>query len=191
MISIYIPWASYQKIMGYAQVCDTEITGFADLDYDPVLEGLVVGEVYLVNQEASDAHVEIDEDTVHNFLGQLMQQGLTQMPRLWWHSHVEMATFMSTIDEASLAQLENDSFMVALVVNKRRESYAKLTCWQPFPFSQENVEVVIQYPEAESLEQLKAEVAQKVKTKVITSKLPASTKAYLQLDLPEDKQVAP
>lgn len=124
-LKLIIPLASYRKIMAYAQICDTEISGFADLEYNQERSALIVGNVYLLEQRAGGADVHMDEEEVSKFNIQRIKAGAEQLPQLWWHSHVNMEAFFSGTDEATLKQLQNDTFIVALVVNKRKEMKAK------------------------------------------------------------------
>lgn len=124
-LEIIIPLAPWKRIMAYTDIAEGEIQGWADLDYDAEKKQLIVGEVYLLEQEASGGHVLIDEETQSKFNLECAKKGLKQTPRLWWHSHVNMETFFSGIDENNLKEHQNDTFIVALVVNKKREYHAK------------------------------------------------------------------
>jgi hypothetical protein len=124
-LQLIIPLESYRKIMAYAELCNTEISGFADVEYQKELNAFVVGKVYLLEQEGSAASVHMDEEAVAKFNDDLIRKGAKQLPRLWWHSHVNMEAFFSGTDEATTEQLRNDSFNISLVVNKRNQMKAK------------------------------------------------------------------
>ena len=124
-IKLIIPLATYRKIMAYVTICDTEISGFAEVEYNPERNVFVAGEVYLCEQEASGASVHMTEETVSKFNLERIKAGATQLPRLWWHSHVNMQAFFSAIDEDTLKDLQNDTFTIALVANKSKEMKAK------------------------------------------------------------------
>lgn len=122
--TLILPLDTYRKIMAYATVCDTEITGFADVVYNKKTNQFVAGEVYLIPQEGGGTHVHIDEEEMAKFNLERIKAGATQLPQLWWHSHVDMSAFFSGIDEDELIDLQNDTFCIALVVNKRFEMKA-------------------------------------------------------------------
>jgi hypothetical protein len=120
-LKLIIPLTTYRRIMAYITLCDTEVTGFAEVEYSEERNAFVAGEVYLLDQEAGGSHVDMEEETVSKFNIERIKAGATQLPRLWWHSHVNMAAFFSAIDEETLKELQNDSFIVALVGNKQKE----------------------------------------------------------------------
>lgn len=125
-LRLLIPRKSYNKIMGYAKACDQEISGFADVEYKQDESAFVVGQVYLLEQEVGPAETEMTEEAVSQLMLKFINEGKTQMPRLWWHSHVHMATFFSGTDDATMAMLKNDSFVIGLVVNKEKSMLAQL-----------------------------------------------------------------
>ena len=172
-ITLYIPLLSYQKIMGYADVCDTEITGFADVTFDDDRNGLVVGEVFLLEQVGAASEVEMSEESIGKFTNECMKKGMTQLPRLWWHSHVNMGAFFSGTDEQAMKDLKNESWSVALVVNKKEEMKATLNLYQPVELQVTDLPVVVLYPKYGELEELRTEVEQKVTKKKFS--LPAYT----------------
>lgn len=124
-LKLELPIEVYKKIMAYAEIASGEIQGWADLEYNPDRRCFVAGEVYLIEQEGGAGHVIIDEEVQSRFNLELAKKGKKQMPRLWWHSHVEMQTFFSGTDEDTLSEYKNDTFFVGLVVNKFREMACK------------------------------------------------------------------
>lgn len=125
-VKLQIPRSSYERIMAYAQACDQEISGFADLEFNQATKSFVVGEVYLLDQVVGAAETSMTEEAVSAAMLQFIKEGKTQMPRLWWHSHVSMQAFFSGTDDATMANLKNDSFIIGLVVNKRYETKTQL-----------------------------------------------------------------
>ncbi len=125
-LQLVIPLEAYRKIMGYTTVCNTEITGFADIVFDKENKKFIVEEVYLLEQEAGSTTVHMDEEVVAKFNHKMIKDGREQLPQMWWHSHVNMAVFLSGTDEDTLKDLQNNSFIIALVVNKRYQMKAKM-----------------------------------------------------------------
>lgn len=124
-VKLIIPLATYRKIMAYTAICDLEISGFAEVEYNKERNAFIAGEVYLMKQEVSPSTTELEEEDISKFNFEYIKAGGTQLPRLWWHSHVNMEAFFSPTDEGTLTDLQNETFMIALVVNKRKQMKAK------------------------------------------------------------------
>lgn len=132
--ALLIPLKSWIKIMAYVDAVDTEITGFFDVEYNPEDNQLEVGEVFLIEQTASGGDVEMDEDAISQFMVEMIKKGKEQMPRGWWHSHVNMNVFWSGTDETTITKdFTNDTYTVSLVVNKKRECKAVVMIWDTVP----------------------------------------------------------
>jgi proteasome lid subunit RPN8/RPN11 len=150
-LQLVIPLDSYRKIMAYAEACDTEISGFADVEYDKETAKLIVGKVYLLEQTAGGANVHMDEEAVAKFNVEMIKKGVKQLPRLWWHSHVNMEAFFSGTDENTTEQLRNDTFNVSLVVNKRHDMKAKVNIY----YEAYSTKIVTLFGETEEMEEEK------------------------------------
>lgn len=161
--TIIIPLESYQKIMAYTELADGEITQFADISYDKERNALVMGEVYLLKQKAGGAHVEMDEEIIADFNLQLIKRGVNQLPRCWIHSHVDFDTFFSGTDTDTIDQLKNETFTVAIVVNKSRKMHALLRIWQPLVLTIDELPIEIDFNYGEIPKVLRDEVKEKVK----------------------------
>lgn len=162
---IIIPLVSWQKIMAYVDLCPVEITGFGDVTYDKTKNEFIIGEIYLPDQSATAGDVDVEEEDVSKFMLERMEAGATQMPRLWWHSHVEMEAFFSGTDDAQMKDFSNDTFFVGIVVNKRGEYKASIKVCEPFVFMIEELDIIIDYSYSQIPQDLKAEFEQKVKYK--------------------------
>lgn len=125
-LQLNVPLQAYQKLIAYAQACQGEVSGFADVVFDPLKNAFRMTDVYLLEQEATAAHVELDEESVAKFNLELAKKGRDQLPQVWWHSHADMETFFSGIDEGTLRELQNDTFIIAVVVNKKGHIKAKM-----------------------------------------------------------------
>lgn len=164
-IELLLPIETYQRIMQYTDVADGEITGFADVVYDSETHKLIAGQVYLLEQEATGADCEMSEETISNFTVECIRNGATQLPRLWWHSHVNMGAFFSTTDDQAMEDLKNDSFSVSLVVNKRREMKCTLRIYEPVDVRIDDIPVRIMFETQTIPDAIIQEVAEKVKQK--------------------------
>ena len=157
-------------MMAYVDLCQGEVTWFFDVDWSEEKQAFVVGEVYLLKQEAGGADVEMDADTIADFLEQMIDQGATQLPRGWGHSHVNMGTFFSVTDEDTIKELTNNTFIVALVVNKQRSMKASVKINSPYyKFRIDDLPVVVQLEYDQIPEEIEKEVAEKVKSRALVN----------------------
>lgn len=162
-LQLYIPAKNWQKLLYYAQAVETEISGFAEVTWNG--QELEVGEVYLIEQEAGGAHTTLDELATHKFLLDYIKKGGTQLPRLWWHTHNDFDTFFSGTDYDTIKKLKNDSFLVALCLNKKGDTYAGFYLHQPVEMVVEPLEVYPDIPEKSIPKAILNEVKKKVKEK--------------------------
>lgn len=126
-IELVVPDVAWRKIINYAKAAgNMEISGFADITYNKETQEVLVGKVYLIEQTVGGATVHMDEEDVSKFQLDLVKKGVKQLPQLWWHSHVDMDAFFSAQDQETSENLQNDSFSVSLVVNKRGEAHARM-----------------------------------------------------------------
>lgn len=184
-IKLIIPLTTYRKIMAYITLCETEVSGFAEIEYNVERNCFVAGEVYLLEQEATGAHVEMDEEAVAKFNMERIKAGADQLPRIWWHSHVDMGAFFSVTDEDTSKQLQNETFNVSLVGNKRGEFKAKCYVAQSIPMlaTREYIEVdplpiKIELEYERIPDSFRKEVEKKVKKKVFTPSTPVQRSLY-------------
>lgn len=203
---LLIPLPAYRKIMAYATLCPIEISGFTEVTYNKERNAFIVGDVYLLEQNAGGSDVHMEEEDVQKFNLERIKAGAKELPRLWWHSHVNMGAFLSVTDEDTLKDRRTDGFTIALVVNKKREMVAKAyVCVEAAYRVFDEVTQVKEWIELDPLpvhieldyeripEALKQEVADKVKKKVTPLKHWKKGKKYLYqkteapLHFPKDK----
>lgn len=160
---LVIPLDSYRKIMAYVANCETEITGFFDVEWNDEKGAFLVTKVYdLLKQDASGAHVEVDEEKISEFNLELIKQGAEQLPRGWWHSHSDMDTFLSGTDEQTVEYLKNDSFIVAIVANKAGKMMATVQLFRPFAFAIEDIPLRVEYADDKLNQSVKKEIEKQV-----------------------------
>lgn len=177
---LVIPAASFKKLMSITDLCEGEVTGFFDVEYQTDFvdsqggeprKAFVVGEVYLVKQEAGAADVEMDEDGILDAMEELIAAGKMQMPRGWWHSHVNMQAFFSGTDDNTINNVFlNDTYTVSLVVNKRRDAKASLVLFEDLPYGLgtspiriDGLKITVDGSVLEIPEELRKEVEEKVR----------------------------
>lgn len=131
-----IDCASWQAIVQYTRLCDTEIKGRGTVD---VIGGdLLLGNPFLLEQHAGATHVE-DSSAFNAFYARLARQGRERdISRycLEWHSHVHMPPEYSETDyEAIAGYALMFDWMVSLVLNKRAEHACRLDIYSPMRLS--------------------------------------------------------
>lgn len=160
--TLTIPLELYRKLLAYVAACDNEISGFFEVDYDEKDNQFKISKVYdLLKQEVSGGDVEIDEEEVGKFNAKLVSEGAKQLPRGWWHSHNDMSAFLSVTDTTTIEKLSNNSYIVAVVLNKAREIHAVVQLFQPIKLSIE-MKVITDYHDTTLMAKAEKEVKEKV-----------------------------
>jgi len=105
---------------------------------------LLIEEVYLIEQECTGSHTELDDQAVAQLLVQLDAEGIDiGTIRCWWHSHGGMQAYWSSTDTACVAGLANDSYLVSLVTNKHGQDRLRVDLYQPFHATFDNLPLQI------------------------------------------------
>lgn len=153
----------WQKLQTYVQLCHTEINGFGVIQrLNPHV--FLLEDVFIFEQEASDVHVTVSSEVMHRRLYQLDQAGMKLSTiRFQWHSHVNMAAYMSDVDEANIDAYPGD-WMISLVANKRGEFEARLDVMKPLRLTLAMAVEVVIGPSDSFSDVIRAEIAEKVKT---------------------------
>jgi len=125
-MKIIIEDKAYLKLNKFVNLVDTEISGMAKsiIDKD---KNIIIKDFIIFEQEVSGASTVISDKSQAQFLNQLMKKN--EDPRLWniwWHSHANMDVFWSTIDNKTIEDHTNQSYLISLVVNKKMEMKARL-----------------------------------------------------------------
>jgi len=128
---VYIAPVAEQKIRHFVDLARGEVSGLGT-----VVErdgGLLIEEVFLIEQECTGSHTALDDEAVARLLVQLDGEGADiGSVRCWWHSHGDLQSFWSTTDTACIAGLANDSYLVSLVTNKRSQDRLRIDQFRPF-----------------------------------------------------------
>lgn len=173
--TLILPLEAYRKIIGYARACsDTEITGFADVTLNKEDGKIRVGEVFLLEQEATGTTVNMSEEMVAKFNLEMIKKGHKQLPQLWWHSHVDMEAFFSVTDEDTSKELQNDNFNVSLVVNKRGQMKAKMYIYKRTKMSSETTMLGETIEEDNDIEEWEEHDPLPVQIEFISNEIPKS-----------------
>ena len=157
---------AYTKLWYFIRECDQEITGFGKVRRihgdEEILE---IYDIEIFSQEVSGVHATIDDEALAQFITAKVANGEDIAAyRVWWHSHVNMEAFFSTIDTGTIDTSTEFPYLISIVGNKRGEFKSRIDIFQPLRFTQElTLEVA---DEENILEWVKEEIAQKVQTRI-------------------------
>lgn len=201
-IQLHIPQEIHQQLLAYIAACDIEFSCLIDATYNEKLNVILLGKIYLLEQEATAETVELDDDALDTFDFQLIKNApkgeSVQLPRCWMHSHADHGVFFSATDQKTIESRHNNSFNVALVMNKAQQMRADIHIaiaglGIDDHYVIENAPTFILYDDTKYLAKAKKEIADKVKTKTYKpytgiKKFKNSYPEYY--DLPENLQGA-
>ncbi len=109
-----------------------------------VSDEILVGDVRLMDQVCSAASTELSQEALATFL---VTHPQPELVRAWIHSHGRLGVFWSQQDEACIEGLANDTYLVSIVVNKKREWKARIDVWQPFRLTFDDLPLEIRLPD--------------------------------------------
>jgi len=118
-VQISINPTVFEKIKLYTQLCSTEMSGMGRVE---TIDGrLHINSIFVPEQLGSSAYTEI---SAKSMLG-LLQDTRTVPGALCfhWHSHVNMDTFMSSVDRENLREIGENGMAIAMVTNKKNDYY--------------------------------------------------------------------
>lgn len=131
LVQVRISPKVFSRILGYAQVCSLEISGFAGFNpRTKIIDNLFP----LLDQECSSGETEISEEA----LEKLALSKWSTRANVWWHSHVNMGVFWSGQDDATIEALGRTyPWLISIVVNKKREYKARMDYFYPTRINRE------------------------------------------------------
>lgn len=117
-MKVYILPEVHAQIKYFVEKSHIEISGLGRIERDSQ-NNMVVSKIYLLKQENSAASTDICEAAA----AQLMYESREDKGSLnfWWHSHVNMGTFWSSTDMATIRQFGKNGFLLSTVFNKKGE----------------------------------------------------------------------
>ena len=117
---LFTPTA-WEQLQVFLALSELEISGFGRTT--EVSPGVyLVDEIFLLEQEVSHAHTELDMSAVALLVADLVEQDKEPNLKLWWHSHHKMEAFWSDQDERAIHNLiENGGFVFSLVGRQNGE----------------------------------------------------------------------
>lgn len=132
---VVFTWEAWEKINAYIRFASGEVSGLGRIRLEADRWTVTVLDVYLWKQECTVGTTEvIDHEAVFSLVERLKKEGVNPSELgLWWHSHANMDAFFSGIDDTTIDEWINDSFLVAVVGNKAGKYKAKIAIKAPIP----------------------------------------------------------
>ena len=108
-----------------------------------VTDDLLAHDIQLFDQVCTAGSTELDQQALAKFL---CKHNQPEKVRLWCHSHARFGVFWSPQDETCIDGLANESFLLSIVVNKKRDVKVRLDIWHPFRVTLDDLPLEIRLP---------------------------------------------
>jgi len=158
-LRVCIDAEALERIWRWTELARGEFSCLGLVDDD-----LVIRDVQLFDQVCTQASTELDQQALGRFL---VEQDEPEKVRAWIHSHGTLSTFWSQQDEQCIEGLENESFLVSIVVNKRHDLKCRVDVFAPVRLTVDEVPVEIRLPRLD----LKAESEQQFRKLLTASRI--------------------
>lgn len=164
---------TWNRINLYIKHATGEISGLGVGKLSADTNEILITDLGIWEQECTGAETEVvSHDEMIVLAEELIARGAQpEEINVWWHSHANMASFFSSTDEKTIEDWVNNRFLCAVVGNKKGEFKAKIAIKSPILCDLEDVTVGVEpeYVTAELDQQIKDEVALKVKARTYTA----------------------
>ena len=151
-----------QQLRVWTRAAQGEFSCFGVTEFNEDTGVIAVKKFFLPLQECGDAHTAPDKEAMGGLMTDLVKAGHNMADlRCWAHSHGDLDAFWSGEDAATIDQLDNDDWMLSLVVNKAGAYRARLDLYRPFRMTLDKVEVGF-LSDFESSQDLVKELKEKV-----------------------------
>lgn len=159
---IFFTVEARQKIDKYIELAEGEVSGFGLVDR--IGKNFLVSQIYIHEQEASAADVDINSKVLAKFQYEIIKNGLPpETIKLWWHSHADFSPFWSGTDKETI-ELLSQKWMLSIVGNKAGHWRTRLDIFDPARCTIHGLPLDIYVENDEALhEELKKEIKDKVK----------------------------
>jgi len=139
---ILFPIHLYQKLRAYVEGVDGEISGLGKIAVDGTT--IRVLDIRIFQQTVSAAETILDRRQLATFYDTIIQEeGDLSAWKLWWHSHADMQTFFSGIDEQTIADFDSelaiDNWMLSLVTNYHGDMFFRADVFSPLRVTEEHL----------------------------------------------------
>lgn len=156
---------AYVKLLTFINSINVEISGFGRLRRLPSGDFLC-HDIFILEQEVSSGHTEIDSNALAVMMDQLMIEGDDFSDiKLWWHSHHSMHNVgWSGIDDNNMRGLAKSSYFFGIVGYHGGKIVIRLDIGEPIVATFDNVPYSIQYRDNQTQRWVQQEIAAKVNT---------------------------
>ena len=162
---IKITREAYLKLRYYTECCDTEISGLGKVRETP--DGFEIYSIEILDQNVSFAHSSLDAESLAKFLYEKLRNNeKIKDYKVWWHSHVNMDSYFSPIDDRTINGSTEFPYLISIVTNKMKKDLIRLDLHKPFRLTIpiEKLEIILEEDEYLKNQCLK-EIEEKVKTR--------------------------
>ena len=126
---------AYLKIKYYTQQAEGEISGLGKTRMTEE-NNIIIENVEIFPQEASDAFTELSEEAMAKFLYEKTKKKEDVSGyNLWWHTHNDFNTFWSGTDTHTINESSSSTFLISVVVNKDMDIKARMDLFKPFRYT--------------------------------------------------------
>ncbi len=126
---ILIAGPAFNRLRCFIELCPFEVSGLGTVA--PRGEDLLVTDIFLIRQRASDTDTELDSQAVADHLLQGLQRGEDPSAlRVWWHSHADGDIYWSHTDEQTIERFQIDQ-LISIVGNRRLNFACRLDQFSP------------------------------------------------------------
>lgn len=152
---------AYEKMKYYVKYSDKEVGWLGSVTKNE--STYIVTDVYLVEQEVNGTTCELSPEGIINLYLEREKSGKPNDIKFWGHSHVNMSTAPSSQDDTQFEEfISNNDFFIRLIMNKNDNINLSLFDKDKNIFVTEMIPVI----EGDENEEIKKELAEKVKEKV-------------------------
>lgn len=145
-VSIIVSPKVMAEIQYLTEQCSNEVGGL--LGFEFVGPNILYCDniVSMSGSSHTSSHFEVSPEEVSNVLFDIIEKGKGFYINGWWHSHVNMDTFLSGEDIDMIKSiLINSKFVVSLVVNKSNKIYASVYSSVGEIVGNNNIDLMVKY----------------------------------------------
>jgi len=131
-IDIQIREEAYYKMKTLTQEANGEIAGLLLADFED--KSIIIDDVVVLKQEAGTGSVDIDDKAIAEFMKESAKTDKSKITKLrgWWHSHDNMETFWSGIDDNTIDKFTKlAGLCISINTNKKNKFLVRLDIKKP------------------------------------------------------------
>ena len=133
---------AWQQMWALTAECKIEISAMgitateAEKEAAGVTEDYYVLEYFVYNQDCTGITTTIPAEAIHEMTRMLSERGVNgHNHNVWWHSHVDMGTGQSPIDEKQIEAFACEPALISVITNKKGEMNLRVDLFDPIRYS--------------------------------------------------------